>query len=127
MMDIPKISDSEWEVMKIIWDSNPCTSNEIVERISEFSDWKPKTIKTLINRLVKKEVLGYEVDSKDKKTYHYYPLIPKEKCVKVESKSFIKRVFNGSLNMMMANFIDNESLSQEEIDELKDILNKKKG
>ncbi|ABK62051.1 predicted transcriptional regulator [Clostridium novyi NT] len=45
----------------------------------------------------------------------------------MESKSFIKRVFNGSLNMMMANFIDNESLSQEEIDELKDILNKKKG
>lgn len=127
MSNIPKISDSEWEIMKIIWVTNPCTSNEIVDKLSKSSDWKPKTIKTLINRLVKKGALSYEIDSNDKKTYHYFPIISKDKCVMTESKMFLKRVFNGSLNIMMANFINESSLSEDEIEELKNILDKKKG
>lgn len=127
MSNIPKISDSEWQVMKIIWANNSCTANKVVEALSESTDWKPKTIKTLINRLVKKGVISYNLDENDKKTYHYFPLILEKECKKEESKSFLKRVFNGSLNAMIANFLNEEELSSEEIEELKRILNNKQG
>lgn len=127
MSNIPKISDSEWQVMKIIWANNSCTANKVVEALSESTDWKPKTIKTLINRLVKKGVISYNLDQNDKKTYHYFQLILEKECKKEESKSFLKRVFNGSLNAMIANFLTEEELSSEEIEELKRILDNKKG
>jgi BlaI family penicillinase repressor len=122
-----KISNSEWEVMKCVWDNTLCTANEIVGTLSKTTDWKASTIRTLINRLVKKEVLGYNIDEKDKKTYYYFPLLSENECIKTESESFINRVFNGSLNGMIANFINESNLSDEEIKELKNILDKKKG
>ncbi|MCY6369479.1 BlaI/MecI/CopY family transcriptional regulator [Clostridium ganghwense] len=125
MSNIPKISDSEWQVMKIIWANTPCTANQVVEALSE-TKWQPKTIKTLINRLVKKSVLSYKVDEQDKKTYHYFPMVMENECIKAESQSFIKRVFNGSLNAMLANFLSESELSSDEIDELKRILDKRK-
>ncbi|MPQ30648.1 BlaI/MecI/CopY family transcriptional regulator [Clostridium estertheticum] len=127
MADASKISNSEWEVMKCIWGNPTCTANEIVDALSERTDWKANTIRTLINRLVKKEVLGYNIDKKDKKTYYYFPLLSENECIKAESESFINRVFNGSLNGMIANFLNESKLSDEEIKELKNILDKKKG
>lgn len=127
MINASKISNSEWEVMKFVWGNGISTANEIVEALSETTDWKANTIRTLLNRLVKKEVLGYNVDKKDKKTYYYYSLLSENECIKAESKSFINRVFNGSLNGMIANFINESKLSDEEIKELKNILDKKKG
>jgi BlaI family transcriptional regulator, penicillinase repressor len=125
MSNIPKISDSEWKVMKIFWANAPCTANEVVQALYE-TKWQPKTIKTLINRLVKKGVLSYKISEQDKKTYHYFPLVLENECIKAESQSFLKRVFNGSLNAMLANFLNEGELSSDEIDELKRILDKKK-
>jgi BlaI family penicillinase repressor len=127
MKDISKISNSEWEIMKYAWGNVPCTANDIVEALSKTTDWKSNTIRTLINRLVKKEVLSYEIDEIDKKTYYYFPLLSESDCIKSESESFIKRVFNGSLNGMIANFLNESELSDKEIEELKSILEKKKG
>lgn len=126
MSHVPKISDSEWQVMNFIWNSETSTANEVVSALSKVTNWKPQTIRTLINRLVNKGLIGYEIDEKDKKTYHYFALISEEECKKEESRSFLKRVFNGSINAMFANFINENELSTEEIDELKSILHKKK-
>jgi BlaI family transcriptional regulator, penicillinase repressor len=127
MINASKISNSEWEVMKCVWGNDICTANEIVDALSKKTDWKANTIRTLINRLVKKEVLGYTIDKKDKKTYYYFPLLSENECIKAESESFINRVFNGSLNGMIANFLNESKLSDAEIKELKNILDKKKG
>ncbi|MBZ9689333.1 BlaI/MecI/CopY family transcriptional regulator [Clostridium estertheticum] len=127
MINASKISNSEWEVMKCVWGNNICTANGIVDALSKNTDWKANTIRTLINRLVKKEVLGYTIDKKDKKTYYYFPLLSENECIKAESESFINRVFNGSLNGMIANFLNESKLSDAEIKELKNILDKKKG
>lgn len=73
MSEIPKISEAEWEVMKIFWSRSAlCTANEIVEALEGFSEWKPNTVKTLIARLVKKEALGFK---EERRIYFYYPLI----------------------------------------------------
>ena len=127
MINASKISNSEWEVMKCVWVNNICTANEIVDALSENTDWKANTIRTLINRLVKKEVLDYTIDKNDKKTYYYFPLLSENECIKEASESFVNRVFNGSLNGMVANFINESKLSDAEIKELKNILDKKKG
>jgi len=127
MINASKISNSEWEVMKYIWGNDICSASEIVDALSKNTDWKANTIRTLINRLVKKEVLGYTIDRNNKKTYYYFPLLSENECIKAESESFINRVFNGSLNGMIANFLNESKLSDAEIKELKNILDKKKG
>ncbi len=127
MINASKISNSEWEVMKCVWGNDICTAKQIVDALSKNTDWKANTIRTLINRLVKKEILGYTIDKNDKKTYYYFPLLTENECIKAESESFINRVFNGSLNGMIANFLNESKLSDSEIKELKNILDKKKG
>jgi len=122
MRQIPKISESEWAVMKAIWDEHPVTANRVVEALSGSTPWKPKTIKTLLNRLVKKGAVGYESKGRE---YHYYPLIEETVFVKAESRSFLKRVFGGAVKPMLATMVESEDLSPEDIEELKSILDKK--
>ena len=125
MSEIPKISEAEWEVMKIFWSKPiPCTANEIVDALGSFSDWKPNTVKTLITRLVKKGALGFR---EERRIYWYYPLITENKCIRSETKSFVKRVFGGgAIKPMLVTFLQEENLSQEEIEELKRILEERK-
>lgn len=127
MSNLPQISESEWYVMKVIWTKASCTANQVVESLTGKMNWQPKTIKTLINRLVNKGAIGFEIDKLDKKTYHYFALVPESDCIKAESKSFLKRVFNGAPNIMLANFIKESKLTAEDIEELKRILDEKKG
>ncbi|ODA39934.1 BlaI/MecI/CopY family transcriptional regulator [Desulfosporosinus sp. BG] len=124
MSEIPKISEAEWEVMRIFWSKAvPCTANEIVDALGSFSDWKPNTVKTLITRLVKKGALGFR---EERRIYWYYPLITENKCIRSETKSFVKRVFGGAIKPMLVTFLQEEKLSQEEIEELKRILEERK-
>ncbi|MFC1840090.1 BlaI/MecI/CopY family transcriptional regulator [Thermodesulfobacteriota bacterium] len=122
MGDMPKISESEWIVMKVIWNDNPITGNDIVENLSGSTDWKPKTIKTLLTRLVKKGAIGYE---NRRREYHYYPLVEESVLVRKESQSFLKRVFGGALKPMIATMVESEKLSKEEIEELKSLFENK--
>ena len=117
-----RISESEWEVMKIIWNKKEVTSNEIIEKLKDKKDWKAATIKSLISRLLNKEAISF---NKKGKEYIYYPLIEEKKTVIEESISFINRVFDGSISDLLLNFVKLEKLTEEDIDELKEILNSK--
>lgn len=114
-----RISDAEWEVMKVIWFKKECTANEAVEELKNSRDWSPKTVKSLINRLLNKKVIGYEQFGR---IYKYYPILEEAECTRQESRTFLERIYNGSLKAMLVNFIEDNSLSKEEIDELKSIL-----
>lgn len=118
-----KISDAEWEVMKIIWKNPYCTASRVIDSLKDHKEWKPKTIKTLIRRLLEKEVIGFEPFGRE---YKYYPLINEEDCVKEESKSFLQRVYRGSLKSMLLNFIEDDNLSKEDVEELTRILKERK-
>ncbi len=124
MKDMPKISDSEWEVMKVLWDKSPLTSSEIVEILKPVTKWSPTTIYTLISRLVNKKAIGIKEGSSP---YICYPLVSRKDCSKKEYSSFIKKVYNGSLNLMLSNLVEEQDLSEEDIEELKKILDKSKG
>jgi BlaI family transcriptional regulator, penicillinase repressor len=122
MQHLPNISDAEWDVMRMVWQASPLTAAEIIERLSESKSWKPKTVKTLISRLVQKEALGCHKDSRE---YSYYPLVAENECVQAESRSFLNRIYGGSLKPMMVHFLENEKLSVEDIQELKALLQEK--
>lgn len=123
MKEMPKISDSEWEVMKVLWKRYPLTSSEIIETLKGYISWNPKTIHTLISRLVNKNAIEVK---KDEPFYLYSPVVTEEECRRVETKSFIKKVYDGSVHLLISNFLKNEKLSDQEIEELKHILDEKK-
>lgn len=123
MKEVPQISNSELIIMKVLWENSPATANDIMNYLSKTTDWKPTTIKTLLSRLAKKKVISFEEENR---TYYYYPLVKENEYVKTENKSFLKRVYGGALKVMIANFLETEELSDEDIDELKSILNEKK-
>ncbi|AWI04957.1 BlaI/MecI/CopY family transcriptional regulator [Clostridium drakei] len=122
MKKMPKISDSEWEVMKVLWKKSPITSSEIIETLKEYISWSPKTIHTLISRLVNKDAIEVK---KTEPFYLYSPKISEDECKRVETKSFIKKVYDGSIHLLISNFLKDEKLSGEEIEELKKILDGK--
>jgi BlaI family transcriptional regulator, penicillinase repressor len=119
MKSTPRISEAEWEVMKICWGRSPLTAQEIIESLPMQDSWHPKTVKTLLNRLVKKRALGFK---KEGRAYLYQPLVAEKDCVTAESKSFLDRVFGGSLKPMLAHFVEHRQLSPEELAELKRLL-----
>jgi BlaI family transcriptional regulator, penicillinase repressor len=120
MSKLPRISDAEWEVMKIIWRLEEVTSSEVIDNLKDKQNWKNTTIKSLISRLLNKEAIGFKKVGKE---YFYFPLVSEEECIKEEMESFLNKVFNGSLNSMLLSFIKSNNLTKEEIRELKDALN----
>ena len=122
MKGTPKISEAEWEVMRVLWNESPLTANKIVERLTVTKRWKATTIRTLINRLVEKNVLGYEKKGRE---FHYYPLVAEVDCIRAESNSFLRRVYRGALTPILSAFMENNELSPEDAEELKRILRKK--
>lgn len=122
MSTLPKISEAEWEIMKLIWKSNPITSVEIINLLSGRMMWSAQTIKTFLTRLIKKEVIGFE---KKGRVYYYYPLLSEEECIRSENESFLKKVYDGALNMLLTKFLE-EELSLDQIEELERILKDKK-
>ncbi|AVQ44857.1 BlaI/MecI/CopY family transcriptional regulator [Clostridium sporogenes] len=123
MKDMPKISAAEWEVMKLLWKESPLTSEKIINSLTEKMDWSTQTVKTFITRLLKKEAIGFQ---KVGRAYNYYPLISEDECIKAENQSFLQKVYDGAVGMLFTRFLEEETLSEEEIEELEQILKDKK-
>lgn len=120
MKTTPKISETEWEVMKVVWTQAPCSAGQIIDALNiEDHSWHPKTVKTLLGRLVKKGALDFQ---KEGRAYLYRALVKEKQCIEAVSSSFLHRVFGGSLTPMLAHFVEQRKLSGTEVRELKRIL-----
>lgn len=117
------ISDAEWVVMKELWRKSPQLASDIAERLSSATEWNPKTVKTLLARLVKKGALRFE---KQDRSYLYHAAIDEKTCVREETRSFMDRFYGGALKPMLASFIEEGRLSKRELEELRDLLDKRK-
>ena len=95
MRPLPQISEAEFEVMKIVWKFAPINTNEITERLVKTTTWSPKTIQTLIKRLVTKGALTYE---KQSRVFVYTPLVAEQEYVSQESHSFLKLLSKDSIS-----------------------------
>ncbi len=119
MKKMPRISEAEWEVMKVLWERSPLTANDIVEALSKRASWQRETIRTLVNRLVQKKAIRFE---KMGRQYHYYPVVAESACIKAETRSFLRRFRAGAIEPMLAALVEEERLSAEQIARLKEIL-----
>ena len=122
MKKLPKISESEWLVMRVLWSKNPLAAQEVFEQLDGKTKWKPKTVKTLIDRLVKKGAVKFQ---KDGRRYMYYPAVGRDEYVTKERRSFVRRVYGGISKPMLAAFLEDAELSADDITELKEILEQK--
>lgn len=124
MTDKPKISEAEWQVMRILWKKSPLTVKEMIEILSKKTTWKSETIRTLINRLAKKKAITFE---KKGKRYYFYPLLSEAECVEADADSFLARAGAIVLKPILTRLVEKEQLSDKEIEELQRILDKKGG
>lgn len=122
-MKIPKISDAELEVMKVIWEYAPLNTNQIADILLKTTDWNVRTIQTLISRLEKKGAIAHE---KDGRIFVYSPVIKREEYINEESTCFLNKFYNGTINKMILSFIKNDMLSEEDIQKLRSILDERK-
>lgn len=119
MKALPQISEAEFQVMKIVWEHAPVSTNQVTEYLARTTKWSPKTIQTMLKRLVQKKALTYD---KEGRVFIYTPLIGQEDYVNQESRHFLQRFYNGNVVSMVTAFMDMEELSQQEVDELKELL-----
>jgi BlaI family penicillinase repressor len=117
-----RVSQSEWQVMALVWERSPLAAGEIVDSLSQRNGWHSRTIRTLLDRLVKKGALKATLDGK---RYLYEPLLSMNACIQSESRSFLERVFGGEAAPMLLYLVRESELSRDEIKELKRLLSEK--
>lgn len=116
-------SQSEWLIMEVFWASGTSlTAKEVIKKIKGKADMSPRMVRVLINRLCQKGVLSYTVDEHDLRVYHYSVVKTKEQCQKEKSKKFIDSYFEGSRTNAMAALLQSARLTEEQYQELEEIL-----
>ena len=119
MSKLPQISEAEFEVMKVIWKYAPISTNELTEKLTQTTDWSPKTIQTMLKRLVTKKALTYE---KQSRVFVYTPLVPETEYIRQESNSFLNKYYNGNIVSMLTSYLEDDKLSKTELDTLRHLL-----
>jgi BlaI family penicillinase repressor len=114
------ISESEWTVMEYLWNNPMVTITEIRKALSP-TGWSDSTIKTLVRRLVSKNAVAINDEAA---TFRYYPLISQQECRLKETKSFINRVYDGSVSMLVTNLAADSNLTDKETEELLALIEK---
>ena len=105
--------------MKAVWPTHVATANQVVARLAGEAAWKPKTIHTLLRRLVQKGVLSSEKSGRE---YLFQAMVTEAECRLSASQSFLEKVFDGEVAPFLACFLKGAKLSRKEIDELKRLL-----
>ena len=114
-----KITDSELEVMKLLWhasDALPVT--EIREKLQGSKGWEPATIKTLVSRLVSKGVVRQE----KRNVYYYSPVISEKEYSSWATKDLITRIYNGKASDLIASLVSSNGLTKDDIAELREMF-----
>lgn len=117
-----KISDSEWEVLRVIWTSGKTTAQQIINVLSASKDWKPATVKTLLGRLVKKEAVWTEQDGKK---FIYHPQVTEEETVRSATEDLFSHICARKIGHTIGELIQQAELTQADVDFIQKQLNQK--
>ena len=116
------ISDSELEFMKVLWKAGEAVNSQYISDAVEEKGWKRTTISTFLTRLVEKGVLSSE---KREKFYYYNPLISQKEYRKSQTKNLIANLYNGSIKDFAVSLFEEQTISEEDLKELKAIFEDK--
>lgn len=124
MKKMPRITDAEWQVMRVLWGEAPLTAREVHARLAADTGWSSLTVKTLINRLHEKGALRR---AKVGRAFAFSPALAEADCLRAENRSFLQRVYGGAVQSMLTTLLAEEELSADEIAELRAMLDAKEG
>jgi BlaI family transcriptional regulator, penicillinase repressor len=113
------ISEAESVVMEVVWRTNPVATEDIVAELKHQGRWQEATVKTLLNRLLKKGAIAAQ---KDNRRYLYSPILQREQWLAAESKGFLDRLFDGRVAPLVSHFSQHKKLSKRDIAELKRLI-----
>ena len=119
-----ELSGAEWNLMESLWEYSPKVGSQIVTDMAARTGWSRSTTLTMLRRMTEKGLIACE-DSGQMKTYA--PLIEREEAVRKETESFLNRVYNGSISLLVSGFVDRQKLTEQEIAELRQLLEKAEG
>jgi BlaI family penicillinase repressor len=114
-----RISDAEHAVMEVLWDKSPLTAQEVVERVPAERGWSANTVKTLLGRLLAKNIIGHEEEGR---RYRYRPLVARGDYVAGESRKLMDRLFGGKLTPLVAHMAERDELTDQDIAEIEALL-----
>lgn len=116
------ITTAEWRIMRVIWTLGSATSRELIDILGESMDWKPATIKTLLRRLVDKDIVA---TTKQGNKFIYTAKIQETDTIEITTKQFFDQLCARKVGTAIASLVDESELTAEDIDKIKDALNKK--
>ena len=120
---VDKVSEAEFEILKVFWvNGGPMTDRQIRDALSEDSGWRKTTIQTLVKRLVDKGVLLKE----KKDVFYYTPTVSLDEFAKARTEDLVNKVFGGNARNMVSAMLNNDILSEGDIDNLKSYWQKRK-
>lgn len=111
-----QVSDAEAVIMQTLWEKNPLSADEVISAVSSQQAWQEATVKTLLNRLLKKGAVNATLEGR---RYFYSPVLKREQWISAESKGFLDRMFNGKVAPLVAHFSERNKLTKADIAELK--------
>ncbi len=114
------LSEAEWKVMSKIWSLEPVTIMQLTVALKEETGWDKSTVITLLKRMEAKKAVAYEKEERAKK---YYSILKREDAELAETKSFLKRIYHGSIGLMVNSLITQKAISEDDLQELQNILN----
>ena len=117
-----KISDAEWKIMELLWDSEPRTMTQLTKALLESTGWSKYTVMTYLKRMEEKNLIYHEEGEKAKQ---YYARLDKNEAILQEKDNFLNKVFGGNAGLMLSTMLEQNELSREEIQELMEILHRK--
>ena len=112
------ISSGDWKIMELLW-ASPRTLMELVYLLQEQESWSKSTVTTMVRRMMDKELIRFETDGRTKT---FFPTVTRDEVAAGETTSFLRRVYNGSIGMLVNAMADRNSLTKEDINELYAIL-----
>ena len=118
-MDSVKLTPSEWNILNCLWDDSPRTVMQIVGELEKTVGWARSTTITTLHRMEAKGLVRCEQAGRGTA---YVPLVERDRAVLAETKSFLDRVYRGSVGMMMSAMVRQEGLSRDQITQLRAIL-----
>lgn len=115
------LSAGEWRIMERLWKKSPQTLTELVRELGPETGWSKSTIVTMVSRLEAKGAVTY---SEGGRARQYAPAVPREQTALEETESLLRRIYRGSVGMMVNTLADGRGLTDEDIEELSAVLEK---
>lgn len=119
-----ELSGAEWNLMESLWEYSPKVGSQIVTDMAARTGWSRSTTLTMLRRMTEKGLIACE-NSGQMKTYA--PLVEREEAARKETESFLNRVYNGSISLLVSGFVERQKLTEQEIAELRQLLEKAEG